>query len=89
MEINNEDKEIIEELKKITKNKKELNKAQKKIKFAMWSILICNFIAGCFMGSIYFIIDNIIYLIIGIVLILLDIPAYKSLNKIIEKLEEN
>ena len=84
---NLKDKEIINELQKLTKNKKEFNKAQKRIKFAMWSILICNFIAGCFISSIYFVIENIIYLIIGSVVILLDIPAYMLLNKIIKNLK--
>ena len=85
MEINKE-KEIIEELQKITKNKKEINKTKKRIKFAMFSILICNFLAGCFVGSIYFIMNDIIYLIIGIVVILLDIPVYFLLKKVIKNI---
>ena len=87
MEINNEDKEIVKELQNINKDKKDINKTRKIVKFAMWAILVCNFIAGCFMGSIYFFIDDIIYLIIGIVVILLDIPAYILLKGIVKKIE--
>jgi len=83
MEINSDDNTIVKELQNISKNKKEMTKARKKIKITIWSIMICNFLAGCFVGSIYFILDDIMYLFIGIVIILLDIPAYIFLNKII------
>jgi len=86
---NNYDKEIIKELQNITKDNEELNKTRKRIKVAMYAILVCNFLAGCFIGSIYFIINDVMYLFIGIILILLDIPAYKILNNIIQKIKQN
>jgi len=89
MEINSDDNTIVKELQNISKNKKEMTKARKKIKITIWSIMICNFLAGCFVGSIYFILDDIVYLLIGIVIILLDIPAYIFLNRIIEKIDSN
>jgi len=86
MEINSEDKAIVEELQKINKNEKEMTKTRKKIKITIWAIIICNFLAGCFIGSIYFILKDIIYLIIGIFIVLLDIPIYIFLNIIVKKI---
>ena len=83
----NEDKEIIEELKNITKNKKEMNKTRKCIKISMWAILTCNFLAGCFIGSIWLITNDLIYLFIGIFIILLDIPIYIILKSVINKID--
>jgi len=83
MEINNKDKEIIEELQKISRDKEEYNKTRKKVNIAMWAILICNFLAGCFVSSIYFVLGDNIYLILGLIIILLDIPVYIALKKVI------
>ena len=87
--MNSKDKIILEELQNITKNKKDMTKTRKKIKITIWSIIVCNFLAGCFIGSIYFILKDIIYLIIGIFIVLLDIPIYIFLNTIIKKIDSN
>ncbi|MCL2039351.1 MAG: hypothetical protein FWG85_02850 [Bacteroidetes bacterium] len=87
--MNSNDKVILEELQNITKNKKDMTKTRKKIKITIWSIIVCNFLAGCFIGSIYFILKDIIYLIIGIFIVLLDIPIYIFLNTIIKKIDSN
>jgi undecaprenyl pyrophosphate phosphatase UppP len=90
--MNKNDNEIIEELElkeTITKNRTKMTKTYTRARFAVWAIIICNFLAGCFIGFIYFLIDEIICLIIGIVIILLIIPTYLILNKIMKKLQKD
>ena len=82
---NNTNKAIFKELQSITHDEASLNQSKKKIKLIKYLIIIINFLAGCFIGSIYFIIGGVVFLIIGGVLILTGIP----INYIFQRIEKN
>jgi len=45
-------------------------------------IIICNILAAIFIGSIYFQFKNVIFIIIGLVLLLINFPIFILLRKI-------
>lgn len=65
-----------------------LSKLKKKILLSRNIIVICNTLAGVFTFVVYYFIPEIIFMILGAILILLDIPCYFVFNNILRKIDK-
>ncbi|MPN32842.1 hypothetical protein SDC9_180323 [bioreactor metagenome] len=71
----------------IEKNNSEITSKTKKIRIARNAIIVLNTIAGLLMCFVYFQLFNLTFIILGIALILLNIPLFFTFNKIEKQLK--
>jgi fatty-acid desaturase len=67
----------------------EIAKAKRRLRISRNIMLICNFVAGLFVIAIYFVLPNVVFIVFGVILLLLNIPAWIVFNKILDKLSYN